>query len=107
MSFKTYCDEFEFTPEVTAIIDWIGGAPGLSKLNAYQVENYLGGIMFRISGRNSLDLKAVVSVIPDGHRYLLFFQEANPGRKVLEFSVPGDQLLPTIKSVLKKTQKKK
>lgn len=100
-------DEFIFTPEVQAIIDWMGGAPGLSSINAYQVENYLGGIMFRISGRDSLDLVAVVSVIPDGQQYLLFVQEALPERKVLEFSVPGAQLALTIKSVLKKTQKKK
>jgi hypothetical protein len=98
--------EFKFTPEVTAIIDWIGGATGLSRLNAYQVQNHHTGILFRISGRNSLDLKAVVAIIPEKHRYALLIRPAIPDAGVVEFLVPGDQLLPVIQSELKKIQKK-
>ena len=93
-----FVNGFGFTKEVEAILELLGGAEGLSKLDAYGLENYASGIMFRIA-HERLQLYAVMCVIPDGKQYIVFAHYTDRNHPFKEVCVSPHELRHTVESL--------
>lgn len=92
-------DTLGFTKGAKAIIELLGGLDGLISLNAYGVENWADGIMFRVN-RAKLDLYVVVCIIPDRDKYTILCLHTDRTQKLKDVTVSSDQLRPTVTSLL-------
>lgn len=92
---------FGFSKSVEKILELLGGAEGLTKLNAYGLENWATGIMFRVN-RGRLDLYAVISIIPDNNEYLILVHYTDRKQGLKEVTVSPHELRHTVESLLER-----
>lgn len=77
--------------EAERIVKALGGATGLVKLHARELENHRGGLSLVI-GDDSRGAPTFVAVRPEGSRYILTIKSGANGGRVREFSIPLEQL---------------
>lgn len=82
-----FSNNFSRTPLALDVLANLGGEAELRALRIAGVENLGEGILFRIYGRDDLDLQAVIDIRREGVFFLVSVQTVGPQPTFSEFTV--------------------